>query len=83
MRLGGRVHHIVDRAPRDEKRSIVIGPCPIIQRRGPLEQEWTGPAHAQDTIQSIYEVAKKEGKVAFFSSNDMKPNQESAKRFAK
>ena len=40
-------------------------------------------AFAQDTIQSIYEAAKKEGKVTFFSSNDVKPNQESAKRFAK
>ncbi len=41
-----------------------------------------GPARAEDTIQSIYEAAKKEGKVTFFSSNDVKPNQESAKRFA-
>ena len=40
-------------------------------------------AFAQDTIASIYEAAKKEGKVTFFSSNDVKPNQESAKRFAK
>ena len=44
------------------------------------------PARAQDrtqdTIQSIYEAAKKEGKVTFYSSNDVKPNQESAKLFA-
>ncbi len=40
------------------------------------------PARAQDTIQSIYEAAKNEGKVSFFTSNDVKPNQESAKRFA-
>ena len=39
-------------------------------------------AGAADTVQSIYEAAKKEGKVVFLSSNDVKPNQESAKRFA-
>jgi iron(III) transport system substrate-binding protein len=39
-------------------------------------------AFAEDTVQSIYEAAKKEGKVTFLSSNDVKPNQESAKRFA-
>lgn len=39
-------------------------------------------ARAEDTVQSIYEAARKEGKVVFLSSNDVKPNQESAKRFA-
>jgi iron(III) transport system substrate-binding protein len=39
-------------------------------------------AHAQDTVQSLYEAAKKEGKVVFFSSNDVRVNEASAKKFA-
>ncbi len=40
-------------------------------------------ARAEDeTVQSIYEAAKKEGKVVFWSSNDVVANQASAKRFA-
>jgi len=35
-----------------------------------------------ETIQSIYEAAKKEGKVVFWSSNDVVANMASAKRFA-
>jgi iron(III) transport system substrate-binding protein len=35
-----------------------------------------------DTLQSIYEGAKKEGKVVFWSSNDVAASQASARRFA-
>ncbi len=37
----------------------------------------------EETAQSIYEGAKKEGKVVFWSSNDVIANQNSAARFAK
>ena len=37
---------------------------------------------AEDTLQSVYEGAKKEGKVVFWSSNDVAVSQASAKRFA-
>ncbi len=41
------------------------------------------PARADDeTLQSVYEGAKKEGKVVFWSSNDVIANQNSAKRLA-
>ncbi len=40
-------------------------------------------ARAEDeTVQSIYEAAKKEGKVVFWSSNDVAVSQASAKKFA-
>ena len=40
------------------------------------------PARADDTLASVHEAAKKEGKVVFWSSNDVIANQNSARRFA-
>ena len=63
---------------RNISRRSVIGGVASMTTAGMLF-----PARAQqDTIAAIYEAAKKEGKVVFFSSNDVKPNQESAKLFA-
>jgi len=43
---------------------------------------WCSSARAEDdTVQSLYEGAKKEGKVVFWSSNDVAANVASAKRF--
>lgn len=64
-------------ASRISRRDLTLGLAAFAGGAG------ISPASAEDTIQSIYEAAKKEGKVTFFSSNDVKPNQESAKRFAR